>query len=261
MKNELKVDGITKIIKDKTILDNVSFSASSGDIIGLIGENGAGKTTLLKVICHIVIQNSGNIFYNEIDSANDYDKILNVCGAVFSDGMLSENNSGLENVFAYAKGENKKVYADTKGKSKKTFVDANGESSKNSSSDEIVNLCEKFKVNDYIKKRCGSYSLGMKQKTALLSAFAKEPEILILDEPLNGLDLNGKKVLLEAVKERAEKGAIVIISSHSLHDVLKVCNRFIVMDSGKIIANDKTDVLEKYDDIDEYFISVLGEYD
>ena len=212
MKNViLKTNNLTKKYKDFTALDNANITINQGDIYGLIGRNGAGKTTLMKVITTLTNKTSGEFYlFNKDDSELTETKRRIGC--------LIENPAFFENLTAY---QNLKYYSIQKG-----IVDP-------SQIDKVLDLVQ---LSDSKNKKFKTFSLGMKQRLGIALAMLDNPDFVILDEPINGLDPIGISELRETLKKLNEESNItMLISSHILSELYLVANRFCFIEKGKII--------------------------
>ena len=193
----------------RTILDGVSLSVQKGQICGLVGNNGAGKTTLLKVITGLVTGYSGKVFLNgQLSSYCGSDQI----GVVMDD----ISPAGVESVKSYFH----HMYL------------LNGPSGKTEQE-----LLEFVKLNDHEGKTVSKLSLGMKQRLKIACALMGKTQMLILDEPFNGLDPEGKIGISQLLKQLAEAGHTILITSHEIDQLVQFADRFVVMHMGKIISD------------------------
>lgn len=206
----IEIKDLTKIIKGKVILDNINLSLDKGKIHGFVGHNGSGKTMLFKSIIGLISPTQGTITVDskKIDPGKPYPLSL---------GVMIENNNLWSYLSAY---ENLKELASIK---------------KQIGRDEIKAYIEKVGLDPNSKKPYSKFSLGMKQRLILAQAIMESPELLILDEPTNALDADGIVLFKEIVKEQKERGATILISSHSMEDFDILCDEIIRIDNGKII--------------------------
>ena len=211
MDNVITVKGATKRFKEAVVLDNISVSFEKGKVHGLIGRNGSGKTMLMKCICGIVPLTSGEIRVNDKVIGKDTDIPENV-------GVIIETPGFLPGYSAYS---NLKFLAAINGKIGK---------------EEIRNAIKSVGLNPDDKKKVGKYSLGMRQRLGLAQAIMEDPELLILDEPMNGLDKDGVKDMREYLLDLKERGKTIIIASHSAEDIDVLCDAVHEMDKGRMTA-------------------------
>lgn len=207
----LKTNNLTKKYKDFTALNNANITINKGDIYGLIGRNGAGKTTLMKVITTLTNKTSGEFYLFDKDDSDLTETKRRI-------GCLIENPAFFENLTAY---QNLKYYAIQKG-----IIDY-------SQIDKVLNL---VKLSDSKNKKFKTFSLGMKQRLGIAFAMLDNPDFVILDEPINGLDPIGISELRETLKKLNEESNItMLISSHILSELYLLANRFCFIEKGKII--------------------------
>lgn len=207
----LKTNNLTKKYKDFTVLNNANITINKGDIYGLIGRNGAGKTTLMKVITTLTNKTSGEFYLFDKDDSDLTETKRRI-------GCLIENPAFFENLTAY---QNLKYYAIQKG-----IVDY-------SQIDKVLDL---VKLSDSKNKKFKTFSLGMKQRLGIAFAMLDNPDFVILDEPINGLDPIGISELRETLKKLNEESNItMLISSHILSELYLLANRFCFIEKGKII--------------------------
>ena len=207
----LRTNNLTKKYKDFTALNKANITINKGDIYGLIGRNGAGKTTLMKVITTLTNKTNGEFYLFDKGDSDLTETKRRI-------GCLIENPAFFENLTAY---QNLKYYAIQKG-----IVDY-------SQIDKVLDL---VKLSDSKKKKFKTFSLGMKQRLGIAFAMLDNPDFVILDEPINGLDPIGISELRETLKKLNEESNItMLISSHILSELYLLANRFCFIEKGKII--------------------------
>lgn len=218
----LKCENLNKSFGKKKILTDVSFEISKGDILGFIGPNGSGKTTTIKLILGLNSINSGKVTINSFDIQKDFERAIQKVGAIVENPDMYMYLSGYENLKLIAK-----LY---KGISKERI-------------DEVVKL---VKLEGRIKDKVSKYSLGMRQRLGIAQALLNHPNLLILDEPTNGLDPEGIKELRDLLKSLAKKENIaVLISSHNLAELENFCNKVCIIQNGKVIETSEVKKLKK----------------
>lgn len=211
MSDIICVDGLIKEYAGIKVVDGVSFSVNKGEIYGLLGRNGAGKTTIMKILLGLANPTSGKVSILGKDmSVNSEKKVLKKVGCIIENPGFYSNLTGTENL---------EIFAKLRGLDQDSVKKAL----------ELVNLPYKD------KKLFSKYSLGMKQRLAIANAIMHNPEILVLDEPINGLDPIGIAEVRELLKKLKESGASIIISSHILSELENVADRISIIDFGKII--------------------------
>ncbi|MCG1793269.1 ATP-binding cassette domain-containing protein [Staphylococcus epidermidis] len=213
----LTVEHLTKKIGNKTILEDVSLNLNRGHIIGLVGANGAGKTSLMKVILGYSSYQEGT--FRIIENKN---KKSNV-------GALIENPG----IYPFMSGyDNLKLLNETKN------------------THDIDTIVSQLNMDDYIHNKAKTYSLGMKQKLGIAIAFLNQPQLIILDEPMNGLDPKAVRDVRELIVKKAKEGFTFLISSHILSELVKITNSILIINKGKLITETTEEELNQYEDND-----------
>ena len=216
----LEVLGLKKRIGLKTIVEDITFDMREGEIIGLLGPNGSGKTTIMRMIVGLTKISKGDVYCFEKPLGLGKNAMLKEVGSMIETPEFYNYMSGWSNLKQIARVCGKKV---TRARMK-----------------ELVEFVGLSKV---IRKKVKTYSLGMRQRLGLAQALLNDPKILILDEPVNGLDPQGVQDFRNKLKEIAATGVSILISSHLLDEIEKLCDRVIVIEKGKIIADDKLEHL------------------
>lgn len=217
----LKCENLNKSFGKKKILKDVSFTIKKGDILGFIGPNGSGKTTTIKLILGLNSIDSGNVTINGFDIKKDFESAIKGVGAIVENPDMYMYLSGYENL----------------------KLVANMYNASSSKIDEVVKL---VKLEGRIKDKVSKYSLGMRQRLGIAQALINSPNLLILDEPTNGLDPEGIKELRDLLKNLAKKENIaVLISSHNLAELDSFCNKVCIIQNGTIIESNEVKKLKK----------------
>ncbi|MDF2557059.1 MAG: bacitracin transporter ATP-binding protein [Bacillales bacterium] len=208
----LKLENITKYIGKKKVIDNVSFEIKQGEIFGLLGPNGAGKTTIMRMVTGLIKQTEGKITINGIDLSKNHDDALANIGAIIESPDLYKHLSGSINL---------KIMANM---------------SRGVTKEKIKEVVEFVGLEKRIGEKVSKYSLGMRQRLGIAASLISSPKVLVLDEPLNGLDPDGVKEMRETfIKLAREHQVCIIISSHILSEMELVCDRFAIIDQGVLI--------------------------
>ncbi len=211
MDNIITIKNAVKKFKDAVVLNNISVSFERGKVHGLIGRNGSGKTMLMKSICGMVPLTSGEITVNGKIIGKTADVPQNI-------GVIIETPGFLPGYSAYS---NLKFLAALNGKIGK---------------DEIRNAIKSVGLNPDDKKKVGKFSLGMRQRLGLAQAIMEDPDLLILDEPMNGLDKDGVKDMRQYLLDLKNQGKTILIASHSAEDIDVLCDTVCEMDKGVLTA-------------------------
>lgn len=212
----LHIEGLDKTIGKKHILKNISMDVRQGEIIGLLGPNGSGKTTLIRIIVGLLKKNSGTITINGFQHDADFEKALESVGAIVENPEFYPYLTGWENL--------------------KHFANMH----KNIKEDRLQEVIERVGLTNAVHDKVKTYSLGMRQRLGIAQAILHRPNLLILDEPTNGLDPGGMKDFRDHLKELAElEGTSILFATHLLREVEDLCDRVIIIQKGEI----KTEVV------------------
>ncbi len=218
----LKCVDLHKKIGKKEILKGVSVDVNSGDILGFIGPNGAGKTTTIKLILGLQSITKGNVIINGYDIQKNFKKAIEHVGAIVENPDLYMYMSGYDNLKLI-----KNLYKNIDEKRIEEVI-------------KLVGL-EK-RINDKVSK----YSLGMRQRLGIAQAILHKPNLLILDEPTNGLDPEGIKEIRELLKKLAkEENMAIFISSHNLAELESLCNKVCIIKNGEIVETSNISDVKK----------------
>ena len=215
MDNIITVSHVTKIYGQQTVLDDVSISCQPGKIYGLVGRNGSGKTVLLKCICGLVQPNSGEVWVWDKQVGKDVDYPDNLGFIIESPGFLP-HESAMSNL---------KHLASIRGR-----VGAA----------EIRKSIELVGLDPDDKKHVGKYSLGMRQRLGIAQAMMENPDLLILDEPMNGLDNQGVQHIRSVLKELKHRGKTILLASHFKEDIAYLCDEVYQMDAGILMKQEES---------------------
>lgn len=218
----VKLHQITKIYGKQKAIDKVSINVETGDIYGLIGKNGAGKTTILKLISGLIHKDSGNMEILDEVTEHGLNRARKRTGSLIDNPYLYPYFDARRNL---------EYYRIQKGIKDKAVVD------------ETLKLIGLYNVN---RKKFSKYSLGMKQRLGIGQAIIGRPALLILDEPINGLDPTGIVELRELLlKVNKELGTTIILSSHILNEMSMIANKYAFIHEGKLVEEISRDELEE----------------
>ena len=229
----LEVKNLTKKFGKRVILDQVSVTLEEGEVVGLVGPNGAGKSTFIKSILGLYNIDEGDVKICGFDVYKQHRDALSKVGCIVENPDMYQNISGRKNL---------KICALMNDLPKNTDIDS------------VVHLVRmESRIDDKVK----TYSLGMKQRLGLASALLNHPKLLILDEPINGLDPQGIMELRQIVRDLSKKDKMtVLISSHILAEIGQMCDRIIMIDQGKIVDSFTMDEIRaKNISLEEEYIS------
>lgn len=235
----IKIENITKIYnKTFVAVDNISFNVEPGTIVGFIGPNGAGKTTTLNMITGILKQDTGDIYINGINTLEDPIESKKQFGFVPDSPDSFLKLKGIEYL---------NFVANVYGIDQETKIQR------------IEYYTKLLDIEDALNDRIGSYSHGMRQKIMVIGTLIHDPNILILDEPLTGLDPKSSYNLKEIMKKRTEEGKSVLFSTHVLEVAEKLCDQIVIINKGTILYQGTLEALKaKHPDLslEEIFLEV-----
>lgn len=220
----LEVRSLTKKIKNKVIVDHVSFEVEKGEIFGLLGPNGAGKTTIIRMIVSLIGRTEGSVHVNGHNLDGEFKESMSEIGAIVENPEFYKYLSGYKNLLHYANMARQKI---TKERI-----------------EEVVRLVGLEKA---VHQKVRTYSLGMRQRLGVAQALLHNPSILILDEPTNGLDPQGIREFRDYLRSLTKEGISVIVSSHLLSEMQLMCDRFAIIEHGKLIHVSSIDTLKEAD--------------
>ncbi len=207
----LEIKNLCKSYGKRKIINDLNMTVFKGDVYGFLGANGEGKTTTIRMITSLINSDSGEILINEKSVIKNRDQAIKNIGAMVEAPKFYENLSGYENLKLMAK-----------------LIDG-------TSDKDIDKLLELVGLKDRSKDKFASYSMGMKQRLGIANALLGNPDLIILDEPTNGLDPYGMRDINELIVSLAKtSNKTFIISSHLLHEMEGICNRVGILHDGKL---------------------------
>lgn len=232
----LQIKNITKRYKGgKEAVSNLSLDIQVGDIYGFIGHNGAGKTTTIKAVVGII----------------DFDE-----GDILIDGeSIRVNPINCKKKLAYIP-DNPDLYEHLTGIQYLNFVGDIFEVSAKDREEKIRRYANDFEITSVLGDLISSYSHGMKQKLAIISALIHDPKLLILDEPFVGLDPKAAIILKNTMRSLCEQGSAIFFSTHVLDVAEKLCNKIAIIKNGKLMASGNTNELTKGQSLEDVFMEV-----
>lgn len=219
----LQVSNLVKVYPQKTnpSLDGVSFTVSKGEIVGVFGPNGAGKTTLISILCSVLEPTSGKASYF-LDEEKTPRQIRKQLGFVPQDFSFFPELTALQNLRYFGS----------------LFSLSNAELESR-----IADLLSKVGLSHAQNQKVASFSGGMKRRLNLIISLLHEPQVLFLDEPTVGVDVQSKMAIMNLLQELNKKGVTIIYTSHHLKEAEEFCNQIILIDHGKIIACEQLQTL------------------
>lgn len=238
METIVEIEGLTKTFRNQRGIHDISLTVRKGDIYGFFGPNGAGKTTVMKTMAGLSRANKGKVRLFGHDVTTHYEQAMAKVGVLIETAEAYEYMSGRKNLELAAR-----MYPELTGKRV----------------DEVLELVG---LSGYQREKVGHYSLGMKQRLGLAAAILSRPELLILDEPTNGLDIEGMVQIREVILLLArEERTTFFLSSHLIHDMELMCNRIGILYGGKLIREGlKSELLDgRFPTLEELFIHEVKE--
>ena len=204
------------------VLENVSFRIGAGEVVGYLGPNGAGKTTTIKILCGMLRPDAGTVRVAGLDPLRDPLEVRRRIGYVPESGALYEARTPLE--YLSMLGRLHGLSEDLIAARAQAFLGS-------------------FGIADHLHARMTTFSKGMKQKVVISAALLHDPEVLFLDEPLNGLDANATLTVKEIVRGLAVRGRTILYSSHLMDVVERISDRVVILDKGHVIADGSASAL------------------
>lgn len=234
----LKINNFTKHYGKKAAVENLSLEIKPGEIFGFIGHNGAGKTTTIKSVCGILNFDEGEILINNKDIKKQPIECKKLIAYIPDNPDIYEFMSGIKylnfisDVYRIESGERIAL---------------------------INKYADIFGLTSELNQPVGTYSHGMKQKLAIISALIRKPRLMVLDEPFVGLDPKASHTLKTIMRELCEDGGAIFFSSHVLEVVEKLCDRVGIITGGKLVACGKTDDIRGDNSLEKIFLELTEE--
>ena len=243
----LKIENFTKKYGDKTAVSQLDLTIGKGEIYGFIGHNGAGKTTLLRLINRLITPDQGCVMVQGQE------------GQIYIDGVsVKEDPIACKKKMAYIP-DNPDLYEFMTGIQYLNFIaDIYGVSSE-VRQERINRYAEKFEMKKNLAMGISSYSHGMKQKLALISAWIHEPRLIIMDEPFVGLDPKASHLLKEMMHEFCQEGGSIFFSTHVLEVAEKLCDKVAIIKGGRLIRSGTMEEVKGDASLEKVFLEMEGE--
>jgi ABC-2 type transport system ATP-binding protein len=236
----VEVCGLTKRFGTRTAVDHVDLLVPRGTTFGYLGPNGAGKTTLIRVLLGLTRADSGTMALLGLPVPAQRERALGRVGAIVDEPRFHGHLTGRENL---------KILAAARG---------------GDAAERIAPALERTRLAKRADDKVAAYSMGMRQRLGLAACLLGDPQLLILDEPMNGLDPSGMREMRDMIRGLAEEGRTVMLSSHLLDEVERTCDQVAIVDQGKVIRQGPIEKLTGGDGVrlEDWFLSVtnrLGE--
>jgi len=237
MEKVLRVEGLTKLYNNGRGVHDISFEVYKGDVFGFLGPNGAGKTTVMKSITGLNTFKDGRVEILGFDLKTQFEKAISGVGAIIETADVYDYMSAYYNLkIASRFYKNMERY----------------------SIDEILDIVH---LTEFKKEKVSKFSLGMKQRLALALALLSKPELVILDEPTNGLDIEGTIDMRNLIIELAtNKGITFFISSHQVHEIELMCNRVAIINNGQLVNKVEyiKSIKENYASLEDFYMDKVN---
>jgi ABC-2 type transport system ATP-binding protein len=247
LNNSIRVQGLQKSYKKLHVLKGVDFEVKKGSIFALLGSNGAGKTTIVKILTTLLRQDSGTATVNGFDVAAKPDDVRQSISLTGQFAAVDEILTGRENLVMIAQLRHLKDPRQI--------------------ADDLLN---RFGLTDAADRRVSTYSGGMRRRLDIAMSLAGNPQIIFLDEPTNGLDPEARIEIWKTVKELANNGTTVLLTTQYLDEAEQLAERIAILHEGRIIANGtldelkklfppaKVEYIEKQPSLEEIFLAIVG---
>lgn len=238
----LELKELTKSFGEVNAVDHISFQVGKGEVFGLLGENGAGKTTTLRLLATMLKPTYGTATVAGYDLVKEPEKVRRNIGILFG------GESGLYDRLTAA--ENIEYFGELNNMEKSVLKQR------------IDELTEIFGMNEFINRKTGKFSRGMKQKVAFARSIVHNPDIMLFDEPTSGLDVSAIRDVHEFILDCKKAGKTIILSSHTMSEVEKLCDKIGIIHKGKLVADGTIpDLTAKYNgkSLEDVFVRLVGE--
>ena len=238
--NIIEVKNLKKIYGSKVAVDNINFKIKKGRIIGLLGPNGCGKTTTIAMILGLLKPSKGKVLINGLDIEKERINLLGKMNFISPYVELPKKLSVQENLKVYARLYNVKNIKE-----------------------KIEELSSQLRLNDFLLKKTGELSSGQKNRVSLAKALINDPEIMLLDEPTASLDPETGDFIRSFIENYCvKKGVSILLASHNMIEVERLCNRIMMMKNGNIVDEGKpTEIISKHGrkNLEEVFLKIVRE--
>lgn len=208
----LALNGLTKKIGKKAIVDHLTLTINEGEVFGLLGPNGAGKTTTIRMIVGLISRSEGDCFVKGMNTDHRFAEAMSEIGAIVENPEMYQFLTGYQNLIHFARMSRKEI-----------------------TKERIHEVIELVELQDAIHQKVKKYSLGMRQRLGVAQAILHKPSLLILDEPTNGLDPQGIYDFREYLRKLTREGTSVLVSSHLLSEMQLMCDRVAIIQKGRLI--------------------------
>lgn len=209
---------VMKQYRGRMVLDGVNLEVSPGEVVGLIGPNGCGKTTLLRIVAGLVQASQGHVWINGRDLREEPDRVAPDLGVLFDPPGFLPQFTGYQNLSMLAR--------------IRRVIDSQG----------VRQWMQRVRLDPADPQKVGTYSQGMVQRLGLAQALMENPQVLLLDEPTNALDPKSVDLVAELIRDQQNQGAAILVASHHLEEVARVCSRVFKVDDGHLTPATDSDL-------------------
>lgn len=231
----IEIQDLTKRYGDFTAVNGLSLTAAAGEIFGFLGPNGAGKTTTIRIVAGLSLPTSGSVTVNGIDVVRDAVRAKSILGYVPDRPYLYEKLTGRE-LLHFVADLYRRPWSECEPRA--------------------VEMLRYFELGDWVDARIENLSHGMKQKLVLVSALVHDPTVLVIDEPMVGLDALAQKQVKLLFRRLANEGKTVFLTTHTLSVAEAVCDRIAIINRGRIVASGTTAELKKDAALEDAFLAL-----
>jgi ABC-2 type transport system ATP-binding protein len=231
----IEIRDLTKRYGDFTAVDRLSLTAAAGEIFGFLGPNGAGKTTTIRIISGLSLPTTGSVLVNGVDVVAEPVRAKSVMGYVPDRPYLYEKLTGRE-LLHFVADLYRKRWSECEPRA--------------------VHLLRWFGLGDWIDARIENLSHGMKQKLVIVSSLVHDPAVLVIDEPMVGLDALAQRQVKQLFRRLADEGKTVFLTTHTLSVAEAVCDRIAIINRGRIVASGTTNELKRDSALEDVFLEL-----